>query len=210
MAIIDSNVKMNIFTWQSIISTIKQELIAENSKLLSDLDQLSGLCSKIDEEAFLPIQDEEVGINVAKRIYGYYGLIDKVTDKLILKLNASTEGLRASSFYGGYRSYMEINEWSVDLQLNMKYWIEKAETPLWIGIKKVIKPQKKWEYSPVIKKRVIRLDEVNPEYVFINQNGETLLPLFLPTGVDEATIIDNLVSFIGKVFKVLNTTEENM
>jgi len=201
--IFHSNVKMNIFTWKSIINVIKQELIAENSKLLSDIDQLNGLCSKINEEAFLPIQDEELGIDVAKRIYGYYGLVDKITDRLKTKIGADTSGLQATGFRGGYRRYMRVGEWTVDLQFNLKYWIEEAETPLWIGIKE------EWDYNPIIQKKVESIEEVDQDNIFINKNGETVVPLFSPTGVDEATIINNLVSFIGKIFKVLNSIENN-
>jgi hypothetical protein len=53
---ISSDLAIIITTWDKIISVVKQELIANNlDVLLSDNNQFKGLCSRMDEEAFLPL-----------------------------------------------------------------------------------------------------------------------------------------------------------
>jgi len=196
---ISNNLIMLIVSWDKIINVIKQELISNNSALLlSDLNQLEGLCFKIDEEAFLPLKEQDLGIDIAKRIYGYYNLTDKIADELKSKLEAKTEGLKSSAFHGGYRKYMTINQWSVSLELNFKYWIEKTETPLWVGIK-----DKNWDYDSNIKEKLMSLQEVDAEQIFVGDYSFTYVPLFLPLRVSENIIINEIVSFLVMVFEKL-------
>lgn len=190
-----------LISWKKIINIIRQELIVNNLDiLLSDLNQLNGLCSRIDEEAFLPLREVDLGINIPKRVYGYIQLIDKLTERLKIELNASTKGLRSSNFYDGYKQYIMIEgNWGVSLEFNLKYWIEKAETPLWIGIK-----DSNWNYDSAIRTKLISLKNIDLNQVFIGKHGYTYIPLFLPLRVSEDIIIKELVDFIDKIFKVLS------
>jgi len=123
-------------------------------------------------------------------------LIDKLTAKLKIKLNASTKGLRSSNFYDGYKQYIMIEDnWGVSLEFNLKYWIEKAETPLWIGIK-----DSNWNYDSTIKTKLIGLKNLDLNHIFIGKHGYTYIPLFLPLRVSEDIIIKELVDFIDKIF----------
>ena len=196
---ITKNINMIIVSWNKILKVIKHELITNNlEKLKSDITQLEGLCSKMDEEAFLPLKGEELGIEIPKRIYGYYNLITKVIDKLERLSMVSKEGLKSSSSFGRYTRYLYINNWGVSLELNLKYWIEKSETPFWIGIK-----DNNWDYSAEIKDDLVGLRDININQIFIGEYGYTYIPLFLPLGVDEATVIDSVVNDIKRIFNRL-------
>lgn len=188
---------ITLTSWRKIINIIRQELVANNLvTLISDINQLDGLCSRMDEEAFLPLKEKDVGIDIAKRIYGYIQLIDKFTDKLKMELDSSTDGLNRTSFYGGYKQYMMIDgKWGVSLEFNLEYWIKKAETPFWIGIK-----DSDWNYTPEIKEKLLAIEEIDINQVFINNYGFTYIPIFLPFGVSEDIIINDVLDFINKIF----------
>ncbi|MFW6008934.1 MAG: hypothetical protein ACOCP8_06690, partial [archaeon] len=182
------------------INVIKQELITNNlDLLLSDINQLDGLCSKMDEEAFLPLKEKDLGVDIARRIYGFYNLIDKIGDKLKCKTNVSTAGLKSNGFNGGYRKYMMINNYAVSLEFNLKYWIEKAETPIWIGIK-----DSEWNYIPGLKDKLINIKRVNIDQVFIDDFGFTFIPIFLPLRVSQDIIIKEVSDYINYIFEKLD------
>src|SRR6056297_2096012 len=90
---ITKNIIMTIVAWNSILKVIKHELIVNNlDELISDIIHLECLCFQMDEEAFLPLRGEELDIEIPKRIYGYYNLINKIIDKLERMNMVSTEG----------------------------------------------------------------------------------------------------------------------
>jgi hypothetical protein len=194
---ISSDLAITITSWNKIINVVKQELIVNNlDVLLSDINQLNGLCSRMDEEAFLPLKEQDLGVDIPKRIYGYYTLIDKICDKLKYKANVSTAGLKSNGFYGGYRKYMMINDFSVSLEFNLKYWIEKAETPIWIGIK-----DSEWNYIHELKDKLMNIKSINIEQIFVDDFGFTFIPVFLPLRVSQNIIVDEIINFINKIFE---------
>lgn len=193
---IRSDLAITITSWDKIINFVKEELIANNSYvLLSDINQLNGLCSRMDEEAFLPLKERDLGVDIPKRIYGYYNLIDKIGDKLKHKSNVSTAGLKSNGFHGGYRKYMMINDFSISLEFNLKYWIEKAETPIWIGIK-----DSEWNYIPGLKDKLMNIKGINIEQVFVDDFGFTFIPVFLPLRVSQDIIVNEVLDFIKCIF----------
>ena len=125
-------------------------------------------------------------------------MIDKIGDRLKHKANVSTEGLKSNGFNGGYRKYMMINDFSVSLEFNLKYWIEKAETPIWIGIK-----DSEWNYIPGLKDKVINIKGINIEQIFIDDFGFAFIPVFLPLRVIQDIIVDKVVNFIEEIFEDL-------
>jgi hypothetical protein len=197
---LNESLVITLISWKKIINAIRQELIVNNLDiLLSDLNQLDGLCSRMDEEAFLPLREADLGINIPKRVYGYIQLIDKLTERLKIEVNANTKGLRSSNFYDGYKQYIMINNRGVSLEFNLKYWIKRAETPLWIGIK-----DNNWNYDSAIRTKLIGLKNIDLNQIFIGKHGYTYVPLFLPLRVSEDIIIKELVDFIDEIFKVVS------
>ncbi|ADQ14488.1 hypothetical protein [Halanaerobium hydrogeniformans] len=188
---------ITITSWDKIINIIRQELVTNNLDiLLSDINQLDGLCSRMDEEAFLPLKEKDVGVDIAKRIYGYIQLIDKFTDKLKIKLNVNTDGLKCRHFREGYKQYLMINDqWGVSLEFNLEYWIKKAETPFWIGIK-----DSNWNYAPEIKDELLAIKKIDINQVFIGKYDFTYIPIFLPFGVSEDVVVNNVIDFIDEIF----------
>ena len=74
---------MTIVSWRAIVNIIMQVLSEEHSPMVADLRQLQGLCERMDEEAFLPLTQEDFGIDRAQRILSFHNIVNKVADKLI-------------------------------------------------------------------------------------------------------------------------------
>jgi|GEM_PF-5903156 len=80
----------------------------------------------------------------------------------------------------------------------LKYWIEKSETPFWIGIK-----DNNWDYSAEIKEKLVGLRNFNINQTFIGKHAYTYILLYLPLKVDEATVINKIVIDIRRIFNSL-------
>ena len=127
-----------IIDWKYILDEIKQSLVENNEiKLVSDIDQIIGFCEIIDNNTFMPIQDNELSPNIAKRINAYNDIIDKILQKLITENGASTDNgkLRSAGNRYGYVRYFTINNFCIALELNYLLWQKYADTPFWITIK---------------------------------------------------------------------------
>ena len=138
LILVDNEKYIFIIDWNYILDMIKQSLIENNEKILvSDIDQIIGFCEIIDNNIFLPMQDEDLSPNIARRIYSYYNLLDKVFDKLKIEINANkgdSGRLQSRGQRFGYSVYCIINTYCVTLELQFPFWQKIADTPFWIAI----------------------------------------------------------------------------
>jgi hypothetical protein len=71
----------------------------------------------------------------------YYALLDKVVDKLKVKIGISTKGLNAIGQRFGYTRYFKVNDYCFSLELHFLLWQNIADTPFWLTVKENWKPQ---------------------------------------------------------------------
>jgi len=134
--IVDKNKYVFIIDWKYILEAIKQSLKENNEpNFVSDVDQLIGFCEIVDNNTFLPIQDNDLSPSVARRISSYYDLIDKVYDKLVIDINARKETLKNTPQRFGYSKYFFIENYCIALELHFIFWKTLADTPFWLAIK---------------------------------------------------------------------------
>ncbi|MDR0865121.1 MAG: hypothetical protein LBO74_09365 [Candidatus Symbiothrix sp.] len=113
------------------MGTIRLQLVQDNEPLLlSDIDQIIGLCETIDNNSFQPYQSEDFAPAIAKKINSYYDLIDKVVDEL----KADTTNLKATPQKYGYTRYFRMDSMGVSLNVRFDYWEREADTPFWLFI----------------------------------------------------------------------------
>ena len=99
-----------VSSWDVILNRIKEVLLQnKESETLSDVEQLIGLCEKIDQDSFQPIQKEDLSPKVPRQMIAYNRLIDKTIDMLNSLQGVSTQGLRTTPQVFGYRRYAQIN-----------------------------------------------------------------------------------------------------
>lgn len=131
-------------SWKEILIPIKTELDNDNDqRLLSDINQLIGLCETIDNDSFQPIIDEDLSPSIPKKINSYYEIVDKVVDELKSRnIELSTKGLVKTPQRYGYHRYFKINNYAFSMSLKLNLWAEYSDTPFWLLIWKDSKP--KW------------------------------------------------------------------
>lgn len=145
--IFDQNKHLTVKTWNELLGTIKLQLIQNNERyMISDVDQIIGLCDTIDSNAFLPIESEDLSPKHAIRINSYYDLVDKVVDELRKRGIANTLGLKATPQRCGYTRYLKTRHFGISLNLKFDLWASCGDTPFWLTIKDITS-EKYWAIS---------------------------------------------------------------
>ena len=123
-------------SWNQILNSIKSKLEQTNNiALLSDLNQIIGLCESIDSESFQPITDEDLSPKIPKNINSYYIVVDKVVDELKNRNSKiTTKGLIKSPQRYGYHRYFATKELGMNFALKLDLWEKCADTPFWLSI----------------------------------------------------------------------------
>lgn len=125
-----------IKSWNEVLNSIKFKIEQTNNiNLLSDLNQIIGLCEKIDQNSFQPITDEDLSPKIPKNINSYYEIVDKVVDELKNRNSkVSIKGLIKTPQRYGYHRYFSINELGMNFALKLDLWEKHADTPFWLSI----------------------------------------------------------------------------
>ncbi len=122
------NRMMAVADWRRVLDGL-----ASVRSVRSDVLQLRVLTERMDAEAFLPIQANELtDVDVPRRMINYADLVEPIAAELVRRRMASTSDLRPSHFYHAAGRYVAMHErlglWlGVDLDL----WREAGNTPLW-------------------------------------------------------------------------------
>ena len=205
VATIDTCPTLALTSWRWVINAMQHAVEAEgDTGTLSDILQLRGLCDRMDETAFLPIQSEELTSDIGKRILQYCDLVDEITETLVNSGVASTKGLQKTSWSGSTGRYMVIHNHGCLLQFNSYLWSSYGATPIWFQIKKV-GTGKSWIFASEAKAKLIKLELEEPSRLI--QDGDVLyVPLFIPTGVEKSDILKSLLKQMQEVIDILATT----
>ena len=123
-------------SWSEILNSIKSKIEQTNNiTLLSDLNQIIGLCETIDQNSFQPITDNDLSPKIPKNINSYYEIVDKVVDTLKNReSDISTKGLVKTPQRYGYHRYFATKELGMNFALKLDLWEKCADTPFWLGV----------------------------------------------------------------------------
>lgn len=201
--ILDDNIILVVKTWKQILETIRLELVQDNQQeLLSDLDQIRGLCETIDNNSFLPYQSEDFAPAIAKKINSYYDLTDKVIDELKLRKLADTTNLNATPQRYGYTRYFKIFNMGVSLNLRFDLWERVADTPFWLLVKDDTS-KKYWIQTESVKVKLKNLATKNSIIYHETNRRELYLPIFPLIDKTEDLVVNDISENIIKSIKEL-------
>ena len=132
----ESNKHILVKSWSEILNSLKAKIEeTKNITLLSDLNQIIGLCNKIDQNSFQPITDDDLSPRIPKCINSYFEIVDKVVDTLKSRNSEiSTVGLLKTPQRYGYHRYFRTKELGMTLGLKLDLWEKFSDTPFWLGI----------------------------------------------------------------------------
>lgn len=161
-----------IATWSNVLNLIKFQLIQENDQtLISDIDQIIGLCNSIDRNSFQPIQSSDLSPSVAQKISSYHDLVDKVVDELKGENLADTKGLRATPQRDGYTKFFIAGELGAALEISFSLWSSKADTPFWLRVG--LPTSKNWNWTRPELKEACRKVSIRLGYQNFDKPGSS-------------------------------------
>lgn len=133
-----------IKSWNEVLNSIKSKVEQTNNlNLISDLNQIIGLCETIDQNSFQPIKGEDLSPKIPKNINSYYDIVDKVVDELKNRSNGiSTKGLVKTPQRYGYHRYFATADLGMNFALKLDLWEKCADTPFWLSISTI--KEKEW------------------------------------------------------------------
>jgi len=171
---LDHNVTLAVKSWKEIISAIRFRMNEDNDmKHVSDLDQFEGFCDAIDNNSFIPFQDEDFSPRLARRINSYYDLADKVIDALKLENRVDTVKLNATPQKYGYTRYFNMPPFKAALHIRFDYWEKVQDTPFWIKFK-----DNEWNQNNSIKIALKKVAQSLSVATYEDNSGELQLPIF--------------------------------
>jgi hypothetical protein len=131
---------LGMTSWRSLLAVLADAATAAGDRAATaNLDQLRGLCDRMDSQAFHPVAPEELSGSVAVRLQQYLELINKSVDRLIaggVATSGSSDfrrgGLRAGVQWWG--RYFGVSGVSCLLRISTGPWARDRATPLWLQI----------------------------------------------------------------------------
>jgi len=187
-----------IYTWENILNCLKNDLDNSNFEILSDINQLQGLCKRIDTDLFISINEQDLSPEIPKKIMSYVNIVDKTITKLAgdEEVKLSTFGYKATAVRWGYRRYAQIGNLLISLDTNWDYWSKYADTPLWIEL---FSNQKNTE---AVQKLNNELEKKHGKINFGDPFGNPYYPIRLKIGDIEDKVIEAICDFIKELFKI--------
>jgi hypothetical protein len=191
------NHALAITSWRAILEYILRTL--ENGgehSVASDVQQLQGLCERMDSHAFLPLSSAELTSNTGARIVQYCEIVDEATREAVAAGFASTEGLsytRGAAYYG---RYLLLAGNQCLLHFSGELWGRLRATPLWLRIDHL-------QSKPWIKDALASLEREQPPRL-ISHGGYLLVPIELLTGAEKQAVVSDVSEQMEKVAKLLH------
>ena len=186
-------------SWRAVVGVLDGRLAATGEEQVrADLQQLAGLCDRMDSEAFLPIRSEELSPLVGRRIVQYCALIDDVVAQLVRNGVANTRGLRTTGTPGRWGRYLRLRGNGCLFYFFAHAWADYRETPLWLWIK-----DHNWQTTRELATALLPLERHVPPRLVTDPEGQLLVPLFLPTSAERDAVISNLADQIRTVAELL-------
>lgn len=203
---VDEDQVLMLTSWRALLNVMRAAVEAEGDlNTLSDIEQLFGLCERMDSEAFLPVRAEELSSGIGKRLTQYPDLVDRVTEILFSEGLISLKGLKATSIREGYGRYMVMHDFGCMLQFNTRLWAKFRETPIWLNVKDT--GGKYWGYSERIRDRLISLETEVPSRFILDNGKVVIIPLYLPVNEEMDRVIESLVNQMKEIIGLLGARE---
>ena len=183
---------MALTSWRAVLAFVAQAAnVAQEMQLASDVSQLDGLCARMDSDAFIPLQAEELSSIIGMRFQQYYQLVEEVVKMLQIEKLAKSGS--SSGGIWGYGRFFDFFGYTAYLGVNVNFWAKLRETPFWLQLQ-----GKEKQYPFELKEKLQYLEYENPPRLF--REGMWLtIPLYAPTGVEKNKVAESLLAQIRSI-----------
>ena len=124
-----------LLSWQKVLTAIQIELAGEQA-VVADVQQLLGLCERMDTEAFIPITNAELTATVYRRVHEFGAVVDDVAAQLAAESDRVLDlkrwhQVRGNGLYGRYALLRGV---PVLLHVSTDKWTNLAPNPIWLTV----------------------------------------------------------------------------
>jgi hypothetical protein len=191
--------RLGLTSWRDVLNLIDRSLEhPRDNALRADVQQLEGLCNRMDSEAFLPLASEELSSQIGRRVGQYCDIINDVVDQLVKDHVVDTvipSPTTANRSWG--RSFLIRGNYC-DLCFLPHAWARYRETPLWLVVR-----NHENQTTPELRTALHQLELETPSRLVDDENRQLVVPIFPPTGVEREEVILDITRQISKVAKLL-------
>ncbi|MBD0777629.1 hypothetical protein HPE56_07480 [Maribacter sp. ANRC-HE7] len=190
-----------IKSWNEVLSMLRSKIEqANNITLLSDLNQIIGLCETIDQNSFQPIKDEDLSPRIPKNIVSYYHIVDKVVDELKNRnVEISIKGLVKTPQRYGYHRYFKTEKFGLNLALKLDLWEKYSDTPFWLSIQEI---KERWTKTEELGYSLESLC-AKSHHVLVDESNYLFVSLKPKLYVTEDIVIKDLANQIESILEVI-------
>ncbi|WP_238015164.1 hypothetical protein KZZ52_01865 [Dactylosporangium sp. AC04546] len=204
-ALVGAQHVLAVTSWRALLMTLVDAAIAANDPpARSNLDQLRGLCERMDSQAFVPLTVPDLSGSVAVRLLQYIDLIDRTVKRLansgVASMRASDgSALRSKAADGWWGRYLALAGVTCLLRLSAQSWATDRATPIWLQIGYRGKPS-----ASVILHAIGPL-QAQRNRVFARDEGFVDVAIDLPVHVETDAVVDSMVQQISLVASYLQS-----
>ena len=191
-----------LLSWGSLLSMLRREAETRgDSSFLGDIDQLSGLCTRMDSDAFLPLSENDVSSEIGRRVQQYADLIDEINNELVAHHGADTKNLTSGGSQSEYGRNFRLSQFVLFLYFAPKLWASYGETPIWLKVKE-LKSEGSKRISEESKRIKEGIQNLPGTYIKVPESeAPNIVGLELPLRVEKDIIISSLINQIKEVCK---------
>ena len=196
VARVEGNLVLAACTLNSALAQLMKAVEdAGEGRIVSDIRQLQGLCSKLEQATFEPIRSEEISPEIAKRITQYDSLMGDVIQQLVITQLVTDVGRKVAgtAWYGYHITFAGLEK--ARLAFTVWLWSRHAATPLWLTL-----PAPAARYLTHVKDR-------RPLEVVLEGQGAHV-PLYLPVGVEREQVVQALVDQMERLAALLQDRQK--
>lgn len=200
-AIAGQNRYLLLTSWRELLRRMGKN--AETS-VLCDIQQLQGLCERMDSEAFLPMRPDELSSEFPRRIRSLNSLVERAVEKAEEGGFVNRRNLQTSTTQEYIGRNVRFGQEQVWFGVSFYLWAKHRETPVWLTfwpndnierLRRALEPLRQKEPP-----RVIDLDEREPYYP-----GTMNVPIDIKTGVEYDEVLDAVVEQLRRVAELIGS-----
>ena len=194
-AVVDGKCHLMLTSWATLLDRMASRAgTTGESHVKCDIQQLQGLAQQMDEDAFLPLRQDELGPEFSRRVLHLQRLIEDATSSLRAVGIVDTTGLNVASQAEGYGRYMRLGGAQVWFGVRFDLWARYRDVPLWLYF---------YEELAETRHRLESLRRGDPSRVIENPRA-LFVPIYLPVGVEYDAVLDAVVTRLKEVANLIN------
>ena len=189
-----------LISWMALLDRMDSRAsTSRESHTESDIQQLRGLAEQMDDEAFLPLRQEELGSEFPRRLRNLERLVDDVIERLGQKELASDKKKRTTRT--SYEWYLKLSGAGAWFGLDDDQWvIRDTHTPLWLHFNAA------WQSVQPFSEIRERLQPLAPE-LFEYGDDVLVVPIYPPVGVEYDAVLKAVVARLKEVAELINPAD---